>query len=302
MPPPALAAMTGTGWTHSELVEYAPEHCATVRCLDDTGGVVAYAKAYAPGESRHLPVHYERIADSVARTGATRTPRPLAWSTALDVLVLEAMPGRRWADLAQSELPALLRGLGPAVAAIHDIRPDATRRFRRLLPPRLVHSTELVALARPELGGLCAALAERLRHGPPIADDPEVLLHGDVHPGNALLDEARVNLIDLDQSGSGAAAADIGSLAARLRYRDLLDDDPTRPGAGLLAEFTAGYASVRALPRPDVLRWHTAAALVAERAMRAVNRVHRDELPRLAEVLTDALQLLRGGHADVGDH
>jgi len=33
------------------------------------------------------------------------------------------------------------------------------------------------------------------------------------------------------------------------------------------------YAAVRPLPSPTSLRWHTAAALLAERAWRAVNRL-----------------------------
>jgi Ser/Thr protein kinase RdoA (MazF antagonist) len=157
----------------------------------------------------------------------------------------------------------------------------------------VVHSARLVAIARPDLADLCNALAARFAAGPPGPVD-EVLLHGDVHPGNALLDGDRINLIDLDQSGIGAAAADIGSLAARLRYRDILDDGDERAGASMFAAFAAGYESLRPLPHPAVLRWHTAAALVAERAIRAVNRVHRDALPYLDEVLTHALRLLEG--------
>jgi aminoglycoside phosphotransferase len=298
-PAPTLAGWTGTGWTRSELVEYAPEHCATVRCLDGDDQVVAYAKAYRDGVGRHLPARYRRIAKQAAAGNVTRTPRPLAWSDELDVLVLEALPGRRWADLAPDELPAMFGLLGPAVAAVHRMSPGWTRRFGRLLPERVVHSAELVAIARPDLAALCAALAEQLRHGPPAADS-EVLLHGDVHPGNALLDGDQVSLIDLDQSGVGSPAADIGSLAARLRYGDIVGGGAGRPGAELFAAFAAGYASLRPLPSPAVLRWHTAAALVAERAMRAVNRVHRDALSRLDEVLTDALHLLEGGYDDVG--
>ena len=47
--------------------------------------------------------------------------------------------------------------------------------------------------------------------------------------------------------------------------------------------FLSGYAERRPLPTASSLAWHTAAALLAERALRAVNRVNRTALAHLAE-------------------
>jgi hypothetical protein len=47
------------------------------------------------------------------------------------------------------------------------------------------------------------------------------------------------------------------------------------------------------LPDADELRWFVAAALVAERAMRAVNRVNRSSLEHLETILAAALKTLR---------
>ncbi len=297
-PPSALGLTTAPSWTHSELVEFAPEQCATVRCLDNTERTVAFAKAYRPGDGRHLAERYRLIAESLAIGGVTRTPQPLSWSSELDVLVLETLPGRRWAELNAAELSPLFAKLGPAIAAVHQIQAVSAREFGRLSTQRVVHSAELVATARPDLADLCAALSRELRDGPPDSPADRVLLHGDVHPGNALLDGSSVHLIDLDQSAIGAAAADIGSLAARMRYLDVLAADGSTHGAELFAMFADGYASLRPLPSSATLRWHTAAALVAERAMRAVNRVHRDALPMLEPVLVEALALLQKDNHD----
>src|SRR4029078_12467246 len=93
------------------------------------------------------------------------------------------------------------------------------------------------------------------------------------HPGTVLLSEDAVSLVDLDQSGLGAPAADLGSLLARLRYGALVGEPHADLAGTLAAGFLDGYAAVRFLPDDADLRWHTAAALLAERALRAVNRV-----------------------------
>ncbi len=96
-----------------------------------------------------------------------------------------------------------------------------------------------------------------------------------------------IALIDLDQAGAGVAAADVGSLIARL----IADGDT----GTMRSAFLSGYQAVRPLPPAGSLRWHTAAALVAERGVRAVNRVHLPTLDRLPELLKTADDVLLNG-------
>jgi aminoglycoside phosphotransferase (APT) family kinase protein len=108
---------------------------------------------------------------------------------------------------------------------------------------------------------------------------PSVCLHGDVHLKNAIVRDGDVALIDLDQVATGPAAADVGSLLAALR------------AAGVDGESSvlAGYG--RTAPHPldrDALRWHVAAALVAERALRAITRVRADSLKQLPRLIAEA--------------
>jgi Ser/Thr protein kinase RdoA (MazF antagonist) len=174
---------------------------------------------------------------------------------------------------------------------------------------RVAHSADLVARARPDLAGPVRRLAGHLHDGPPVGEEA-VLLHGDCHPKNALFagDATRaapggertdphlsLALIDLDQAGTGPAAADIGSLLARLRRDEVTGAHDAAGTEALSAAFLDGYAAVRALPGDASLRWHTAAALVAEQAMRAVNRVNRPALTRLDRLLGAAERTLEQG-------
>ena len=306
-PAPDLAALA-PGWVASELVEYSPERAATFRAVDGTGRAVGYAKAYAPGtvDLIERAGRYERIARVLA-AGGIGAPLPLGVSEARSVLVMEAMPGVQWGELAGPALAGAVTRLGVAIATLHDsatlpdpatLRDPATLhdsgaaaaaglpRFGRLDARRVAHSAHLVALARPDVAGPVLRLADRLAGGPP-PDGPDVVLHGDCHPANALVDGGSIALIDLDQAGTGPAAADIGSLLARLHQ----DGDPGE----LRDAFLTGYRTVRALPPERSLRWHTAAALVAERAVRAVNRVHLPTLDRLPDLLATADDVLRNG-------
>ena len=90
-------------------------------------------------------------------------------------------------------------------------------------------------------------------------------------------------MIDFDQGGSGAASADLGSMLASLMTLRLLD--PEIAADELSSAFLAGYRAVRPLPPSTELRWYTAAAFVAERAIRAVNRVNQPVLEVLPQVL-----------------
>src|SRR4029079_11290401 len=192
-----------------------------------------------------------------------------------------------------------MRELGQAIGQLHLARvedPDAIGLtwFGRLEPARLARSGELVARAVPAVSDLATRLAGRLvaTHR---SDRVPVMLHGDCHPGNVLVREDAVSLLDLDQSGLGTPAADLGSLLARLRYGALVGEPHADLAETLAAGFLDGYAAVRFLPDDADLRWHTAAALLAERALRAVNRVRPSGLNALDDVLRAGHSLLDGG-------
>jgi Ser/Thr protein kinase RdoA (MazF antagonist) len=298
-PAPDVAALAQPGprWARSELVELAPERGVTLRAVDPTGATVAYAKAYAPGGApvRQLAARYDAVAQGLASRVGLRAPRPLGWSERRRLLVLEAMPGRPWTDLEGVRLPAALTMLGAAVAAMHDLAPvAAVPRFGRLDVGRLCRSAQLVARARPDVAAALSDLVARLVADRP-PEDEQVMLHGDCHAKNALVAGPTVCLIDVDQSGTGPAAADVGSLLARLRHGCLLGEHDEAAGRALGEAFLAGYRSIRPLPGERSVQWHTAAAMLAERALRAVSRVNRPALACLGDLASAARSTVRTG-------
>lgn len=282
-----LADLPAGRWVTSEVAAYAPERAVTVRALAADGAVLGYAKAYRHAADAVAAVElYRGLGAALADAASTvRLPGVLAADAERGIVVLEPLPGRRWDELDGAGVARLLPRLAAAVAHVHRAPvPPSAPRFTRLDPSLVVEACRLVAVARPDAAAACDRLATRLADGCGDAG-PSVLLHGDLHPTNALLDGGRVSLIDADQAGHGPAAVDLGSLLARVGYGALLGEYDGAAAAGLGRELLAAYAAVTPPPSPESLRWHVAAALVVERAGRAITRLN----PRGLAVLTDTL-------------
>ena len=291
-PPARVRRSSGVAWDQSQLVEYAPERSATVRLLDPHGQITGYAKAYRDRDALDVTNQYNRIAASIALLDGIRTPRALGWARPDRIIVLEPMRGRPWTQLPAEVQPAAMLQLGAALANVHGLPTDFGRGpFQRYRSERVRNSADLVAIARPDVADAVHAIRDQLADEPP-APNSIVCLHGDVHANNVLFHGDQVHLIDFDQGGSGAAAADIGSMMGTLLTTQLLHPDTALEGLG--AAFLDGYSTVRALPTSAELQWYTAAALIAERAIRAVNRVNQPVLAVLPELLEMADAVLAG--------
>ena len=119
-------------------------------------------------------------------------------------------------------------------------------------------------------------------------------LHGDAHPKNALDDGHRITLIDLEQVAAGDPAAELGSVLAALVYKSITGDRAAETVATWKTAFVNAYARSATLPSAEALEWHTAAALLAERALRAVTRVRAEGLRQLPALLAHAHATLIG--------
>ena len=288
--PGTLATLLAGKWRRSECVVYVPEKCATVRCHDGDDKTIAYAKMYAAAEGQSLGETYLQLASV-----CTHVVKPLEYSRLHQLLLLEAVPGDRIADLKNKDLSDGFAHLAQALAALHSAPiPNQLPRFRRHDPHRLRNCARIIGMARPDVAPVANELEHELRSTIP-AEESLVCLHGDVHPKNGIALNGLVTLIDLDQSGTGPAAADLGSLLALLHYNWRIGLITRRRQRELARTFLHAYAGSRQLPTQKSLSWHTAAALLSERALRSVNRIRPEGLLHLAQLLDDAKEILRTG-------
>jgi len=281
--PDELRNIEGRTWTRSRIVAHAPEKSVTAQCLDDNKQIIAYAKFYAGDEGRHIFETHK------AATGKVQIPRAIAYSETHHLLLLESIPGVPLSIVAESE-SAFFR-LGKALDNLHHINPPSSLpRATRLTPQAIARASAAISQARPDVAHIVQHLSNKLiaqyTHSKPV------FLHGDVHPKNIFLNEETLFLLDLDQAATGAATADLGSVIAGL-YCDACTGSRTWHEASRLKRaLLIGY---RAAPHSDELRWHIAAALLQERALRSVTRIRTATLQKLPEILRTAETVLNGG-------
>jgi hypothetical protein len=283
----------------SSLVQYAPEKSATAACTPTTiGPPVAYAKSYAdPAEGRLAHLIYGHLPKVLVPTHPKLgLPGLVGYDAQRRLLVVEAIEGTRLDAVQGTALADAVAQLGAAVATLHGLpAPDGVPRFTRLDPVRATTAADFIGRVRPDVDALAQELADELIRTYPLPSGPDACLHGDVHPKNGILRDGRVVLIDLDQLSVGPSAAELGSFRAALRYRAITGQARRGEVAQLEAAFLNGFGAVRSLPNGDEIRWYTAAALLTERALRAVNRIRPEGLAVLDKLLDEALSELRGG-------
>ena len=281
--PDDLRNIEGRTWKTSCIVAHAPEKSVTAQCLNENEQIIAYAKIYAGDEGRRIFETYK------AATGKVQIPRPIAHSETHHLLLLESIAGVPLSTVAGSE-DAFFR-LGKALRNLHHIDPPSSLpRHTRLTPEAVARASASISQARPDVADLVQRLSAKLiaeyTHGKPV------FLHGDVHPKNIFLNEKNLFLLDLDQAATGPAAADLGSVIAGL-YCDACTGSRTWNEASILKRaLLIGYD---ASPHSHELRWHTAAALLQERALRSVTRIRTTTLQKLPELLRTAEAVLNGG-------
>jgi aminoglycoside phosphotransferase (APT) family kinase protein len=288
--PDGLQQIEGRPWIKSHVVAHAPEKSVTAQCLGDNEEIIAYAKIYAGDEGRRIFETYDHVAKNLTARDV-QIPRAIAYSEKHHLLLLESVAGVSLSTIALAQRENAYFRLGKALRKLHNIdAPSSTPHATRLTPEALVQATAIISQARPDVADLVQRLSTKLiaqyKPGKPV------LLHGDVHPKNILLNDDQLFLLDPDQAATGPAEIDLGSVIAGL-YCDTCTGSHTRHEASsVIKALLNGYGASQ---NSHALRWHTAAALLQERALRSITRVRATTLQKLRELLLTAEAVLNGG-------
>jgi aminoglycoside phosphotransferase (APT) family kinase protein len=291
-PPPELRSVFDTPWTQSELKAYQPERAATVRCADAHGATVGFAKLQRGDAGRRSVTLLCAARRGIAEHGILRLPETIGYlheqheQHEQHLALFSPAPGRPLNQLPLVAYPDAMAALGAALSVLHAQPTDGFAPFTRLDPDQLVSAGDLVCAARPDLASVTNGLVGVLLRTAPT-HGPNVLLHGDLHAKNVLVHENGISLVDFDEASVGPAAAELGGVLARLwhpRPRDGIDPDTAQAAAETLL---AAYD--RRPSRADLL-WYAAAALLVERAVRAISRVDAAAISDLERVLLTALR------------
>jgi hypothetical protein len=289
-----------------DLVQWVPESRLTARGLlagDQGPGHAVYAKADVAIGGDHLHAVMLALWHSPARrAGDLHVPRPLLWQPASGLHWQAALPGQTLLQhAALVDVPMATR-VGALLAALHATAvPPAREHTLQALRQRPVDVLTTLAQVDPDRAEqarpLALALTRRIAN---LALSPRVTLHGDLHPGNLMLDaDGRLGLIDLDHVQRGPAALDLGSWLADALTRAVLaghDAGTALPACHAFVEAHAQAAGWR-LPA-SLLARATAYQLLCQRVWRALVNLKPGRFERIDVLLGLARRLLDSGHLD----
>ncbi|MFQ5783922.1 MAG: aminoglycoside phosphotransferase family protein [Alphaproteobacteria bacterium] len=290
------------------LAHYIPEHTCCIRaaldlCHRRTGEKrpwVVFGKTYYDDRGADAHADMQRLWDGAARIrGALSIPRPLGYQPAYRVLWQEGLAGETF-EKRYGDDGADLGLVGKAAEAVADLHTTSIGCRRRTRPretvSRLLAVTSRLERVRPSCATTAAAVVQRLMNDRDrLPDAAKATLHGDLHTKNMLVAGDRVSLIDLDTLSEGPPSYDIGSFVAAALYRAILcrrTPASTRP----MVEMFLGRYRARvpwAIPRSEIA-WHTAAALIAERAGRCISRLKAGRLEIVDDLVALADRISRG--------
>lgn len=248
------------------VLSYRPERRAVLR-LDATfeGGATVggrYVLRMHADPARATPA-----VTAVTALEAAGVPAP----TALGLLRPDLSVERHCAG---TPLPAsavdndvLMRAVGRHLAQVHAVAPPAALETLSYSELHLRALRCARDLARVHAG--LGAWAERCAVALPAPQaGPRVLLHGDLHPGQVLIEGARLLFVDWDRSCAGDPEYDLGVLAAHLFHGH------GRRADGAFRAVIQGYRDSGAMLDEPRLHWHQAHAL-----LRLVDTPHRSVRP-----------------------
>jgi len=281
------------------VVSYFPDHTCTVRVDADVSlpsGTVVPWQVYGKMRYDDAGTGTFRVMHALAAraTDTVAFAKPLSYDRTSRVLWQEGvqLPTLHDGLASRGGTTMLLRRVAGAMATLHGSRIPDLPAARGSVLEDLGVAAEVVARGAPGLASRAGRLAGLLRdRAPDLPPGSTGTLHGDLHSRNVLVGGASVALIDLDRVHTDDPMRELGSLLAEFAWRDCLAgrDFDVRTASVLLDSYAEAGGSVS---DPAALLWHGAAALLHERARRAVTSLKPGWHAVLPSVLDCAARLL----------
>ena len=245
----------------------------------------------------HRAQAYEVASEAAKRLQSRsilRLAARIGQSTRHGLVAQQWLPGELLETLlARGDLASCQLGrVGAAIAELHDQPSKGLAQLTRQVEwDRLEQAAQYIAALWPPLERQAGQVAREI--GTRLVDLPPqyAAIHGDFYARQVLLDEATVNILDLDEAVAGDPAADLGNFLAHLQMdavREKLPDRRAEAAGEAVCEGYRGGLHEEALARVSL---YVAAGLI-RLAPHLFRERYSDWPDRLATVLLHAERML----------
>lgn len=239
---------------------------STVLHVDWPGGREVVLKLYRDDAGATAFETQRRLAASVGPDDRPLAiPDALFYDAGMRILVQRAAPGASLRAAIASGRHDAMAMAGRAAARLHALpgtelpEPSTAEHVAQLMRPHPLALAEAAPALRPRI----EAVLDAVHRAAAAAGSHRATVHRDLHPGQMLVDDARMWLIDWDLAAAGDPALDVGNLLAWLETH--LQD---RDARACRDRFLAGYVDgggENALGRTDAYRAFTYLRLACKR-------------------------------------
>lgn len=226
--------------------------------------------------------------------------RPLVYAPDQQIHWQERVPGVTLHSLLETGAATkiVLNRIARAIGALHRISGVTPQRIAISdVVEDLNKARLIIADVRPDCAAAVAdvvgILLDSVKY---VTSEALATMHGDLHSKNILVDDAQIYLVDLDRVCIGPAIMDLGSFLAELIYRGCISGLPWEALELQLQAIVESYCqSVPWRIADKDMAWHTASALIRERALRAVTSLKPGGWNTLREILATAHRIATDG-------
>ena len=208
-----------------QIIRYKPERRAVIRCrfrAQEIDGSerherFVYLGLYERERLEGLAVNIARIRE-LAKDAQHWTTASLIGIDEDDALVIwDELRGKPLRDLlSTNDWEPAIDSCARAIAEMHEAD-GSTLPSRESIESQLADVSAYLLNTLPECHELITGIARRLAQSETLSkSEHRSIVHGDLHPGQLIIDGAQVGIIDFDRARCGNPMEDLGNLRAQL--------------------------------------------------------------------------------------
>jgi Phosphotransferase enzyme family len=304
-----VAALTngqGQAVSHStQWVQVVPERrvCArvTLQLKRSTNAPVTTEVLYAKADIDNIGETTHAVMQALSNSkpqqqGLLHTPTSLLWQRSTGLHWQRAVMGQALLAVDPAVGPATSARLGAQLAALHATRTPASRSITAdSLCAQVQAAAALLAKVEPAWQLRLDRLTRYLNAGAALlAREPQVQLHGDLHPGNVIVNDDHLVLVDWDSARVGPAVIELGAWVGDAMHRAILNQATPQSAAPAWRALVAAYAQhTQRAPDMALLAWSTAHHLLCQRACRGVVNLKPGRFEAVPQLLSLAEAIAR---------